>query len=64
MKDLRLTVPLFLLTVIQFLLAHLELLWVWMSIAVWEACTGLRLLPKRNGPSTVAFRRDLILELA
>jgi hypothetical protein len=40
MKDLRLTVPLFLLTVSQFLLQHTELLWVWMSIAIWEACTG------------------------
>lgn len=40
MKDLRLTVPLFLLTVLQFLLAHWELLCVWMSIMVWEASTG------------------------
>jgi hypothetical protein len=40
MKDLRLTVPPFLLTVLQFLQEHMELLWVWMSIMVWEASTG------------------------
>jgi hypothetical protein len=39
MKDLRFTVPLFLLTMLQFLLEHTELLYLWIGIAVWEACT-------------------------
>ena len=39
MKDLRFTVPLFLLTVLQFLLQHTELLWMGIGIVVWEAYT-------------------------
>ena len=40
MKNLRFTVPLFLLEALQFLLQHTNLVWVWIGIVAWEASTG------------------------